>query len=356
MAMAQPRLHEHIKITKAARRKSFYHDLHISPLMIHLSYSRRSFCRGQGPNSQDVASPAGLHLFSIFEVFVKSIGVTLTEVQDVVFKLGYFERKYAFYNRTQLEQEAISHYRRQFIKQLYVFVLGLEILGNPYGLVVDLAGSVQTFFYQPFQGAIQGPDEFVEGLGIGLISLFSSSVGGLSGAAMRITGTVGKGIAALSLDDEFQRRRQEAINRQPKNIAENMARGVQGLGSGLFEGVTGVVTKPIQGARKGGVLGFFGGVGKGLIGVIVRPLTGIVDFASNTCSVIKTFATCSKPYQALRPTRFISSDGIVRPYVLYEAIGYKIFRETNKGKYADKDFFVTHAFINEEKVFIVTDR
>jgi hypothetical protein len=34
----------------------------------------------------------------------------------------------------------------------------------------------------------------------------------------------------------------------------------------LCLGVTGVITKPLEGARQGGVGGFFGGVGRGLVG------------------------------------------------------------------------------------------
>lgn len=41
-----------------------------------------------------------------------------------------------------------------------------------------------------------------------------------------------------------------------------MARGVKGLGMGVVEGVTGVVTKPIEGAKAGGAGGFVKGVGK----------------------------------------------------------------------------------------------
>lgn len=37
---------------------------------------------------------------------------------------------------------------------------------------------------------------------------------------------------------------------------EGMARGFKGLGMGIVDGVTGVVTKPIDGARQGGAGGF----------------------------------------------------------------------------------------------------
>jgi len=59
-----------------------------------------------------------------------------------------------FYNRDDLQREMQSHYIKQFLKQMYVFVLGLDILGNPYGLVKDLSSGVADLFYQPFQVGI----------------------------------------------------------------------------------------------------------------------------------------------------------------------------------------------------------
>lgn len=39
----------------------------------------------------------------------------------------------------------------QAVKQLYVLVLGLDIIGNPFGLIRDLGTGVETLFYEPFQ-------------------------------------------------------------------------------------------------------------------------------------------------------------------------------------------------------------
>lgn len=58
-----------------------------------------------------------------------------------------------------------------------------------------------------------------------------------------------QGIAALTLDEEYQRKRQQAINRRPQTIGEGVARGAKGLGQGLYEGITGVVSKPLAGMR-----------------------------------------------------------------------------------------------------------
>lgn len=41
----------------------------------------------------------------------------------------------------------------QFLKQMYVLVLGLDVLGNPFGLIRGLSEGVEAFFYEPFQVA-----------------------------------------------------------------------------------------------------------------------------------------------------------------------------------------------------------
>jgi vacuolar protein sorting-associated protein 13A/C len=43
------------------------------------------------------------------------------------------------------------HYAGQSVKQLYVLVLGLDVIGNPYGLVLGLTQGVEDLFYEPFQ-------------------------------------------------------------------------------------------------------------------------------------------------------------------------------------------------------------
>lgn len=69
----------------------------------------------------------------------------------VCFRLGYFERNYTFLTQKQLVNEAISHYVGQSVKQLYVLVLGLDVIGNPYGLVMGFTKGVEDFFYEPIQ-------------------------------------------------------------------------------------------------------------------------------------------------------------------------------------------------------------
>lgn len=152
-------------------QKNFYDNLHLGPLKIHISFSMAG--------SENIKLPA------LIGVLVQSVGVTLTDVNDVVIKLAFFQREYQFYSKSQVISEITTHYSGQFLKQLYVLVLGLDILGNPYGLVVGFTKGATDLFYEPFQGAIQGPSEFAEGLKIGISSLFSHTIGGAAGAVSK---------------------------------------------------------------------------------------------------------------------------------------------------------------------------
>jgi vacuolar protein sorting-associated protein 13A/C len=47
--------------------------------------------------------------------------------------------------------DMIRHYSSQAIKQAYVVIFGLDVIGNPFGLVVGVSRSIEDFFYEPFQ-------------------------------------------------------------------------------------------------------------------------------------------------------------------------------------------------------------
>lgn len=85
------------------------------------------------------------------------------------------------------------------------------------------------------QGSVLGPEEFFEGLGLGLRSFFGAGVvgmfvyfiqvrviqchnyeGGITGASARITGAVGDVFAKLTFDDEFINKRQHQKAKPPK--------------------------------------------------------------------------------------------------------------------------------------------
>lgn len=143
----------------------------MGPLKIHISFSMAGLDPGALPG--------------VLSTILTGVGVTLTDINDIVFRLAFFERGFMFFTHPQLQTEIISHYTNQAVKQAYVLILGLDVIGNPYGLVVGLTKGVEDLFYEPFQGLIQGPGEFAEGLALGVRSLFGHTVGGAAGAVSK---------------------------------------------------------------------------------------------------------------------------------------------------------------------------
>ncbi|EPY81741.1 hypothetical protein CB1_000715056 [Camelus ferus] len=278
---------------------SFFELFHISPIKLHLSLSL-----GSGGGESDKEKQEIIPIYSV-NLLLKSIGATLTDVDDLIFKLAYYEIRCQFYNRDQLMWSVVRHYSEQFLKQMYVLVLGLDVLGNPFGLIR----------------------------------------GGAAGVVSRITGSVGKGLAAITMDKEYQQKRREEMGRQPKDFGDSLARGGKGFLRGVVGGVTGIITKPVEGAKKEGAAGFFKGIGKGLVGAVARPTGGIIDMASSTFqgiqSLIETFdkfsrvAESTEEVSRLRSPRLIHEDGIIRPYNRQESEGYDLFEK--QGLFHKKD-------------------
>uniref|UniRef100_A0A4W6GBL2 Vacuolar protein sorting 13 homolog A n=1 Tax=Lates calcarifer TaxID=8187 RepID=A0A4W6GBL2_LATCA len=334
---------------------SLYEYFHISPIKLHLSFSLST----GGEDGLKEKRDTELIPVQSLNLLLKSIGATLTDVQDVVFKLAFFELTFQFCTTQQLQWEVIRHYSKQVIDQLcifmYVLVLGLDVLGNPFGLIRGLSEGVEAFFYEPYQGAIQGPEEFVEGMALGVKALVGGAVGGIAGAASRITGAMAKGVAAITMDEEYQQKRREAMNKQPSGLREGLTRGGKGLVSGFVSGITGIVTKPIKGAQKEGAAGFFKGVGKGLVGAVARPTGGIIDMASSTFQGIKRAAETSQDVESLRPPRFIHEDGVIRPYKEREGIGSQMLQKIENGRFAKYRYFA-HAKVNDSDFLMITKR
>ena len=92
-----------------------------------------------------------------------------------------------------------------------------------------------------------------------------------------------------------------------------------------MEGVTGVVSKPIRGAERGGFEGFAKGVGKGLLGLIIKPGIGVTDLLTDTLTGVKgsidgTAAEGTILHSQVRPRRALyGRDRVVKPYRVDDA-------------------------------------
>lgn len=122
-------------------------------------------------------------------------------------------------------------------------------------------------FYEPIMGfEITKPEEFGLGVAKGAGSLVKKTVFGLSDTFSKFTGSIGKGLAVMTMDSKYQETRRQASRNRPKHVGQGMAKGAKGLVQGFTSGITGIVSQPLQGAQEAGIEGFFMGFGRGLLG------------------------------------------------------------------------------------------
>ena len=65
-------------------------------------------------------------------------------------RLAKFERRGDLLSSGQLMTQVQTHVTHQLLQQIYVIILGLDVLGNPYGLVMDFNQGMGDFIYEPF--------------------------------------------------------------------------------------------------------------------------------------------------------------------------------------------------------------
>eukprot|EP00731_Ephydatia_muelleri_P033896 Em0041g9a len=324
----------------------FLDVFHIAPIKVTLSFNIRSV----GRNNQQRKSVGD----QFVQLFLHSVGIILTSVQEAEMKFSFFHLEYQPQSQKRLVSLFTKHYTTQALFQLHTLIFGLDALGSPITVVRGLAEGTFDLFYEPIKGSVLGPEEFLQGLGIGLKSFLGGTVGGLTGAGAKITGAVGDVFAKLSFDDKFIDKRQ-----QDKTKSTKLGHKLGGFAMNLFEGVTGVVTQPVKGLQKEGAIGLLKGTGKGLVGLLVRPAGGLFDLTSGTLHLVtKKTKVGDIEIEEVRPPRFIGRDGAIRPFIGNKALGQAILVTTDDGKYVDTDFLVGHLDITEKKtkMLLVTDR
>lgn len=196
------------------------------------------------------------------------------------------------------------------------------------------------------------------------------------GNASSALGHMSKGVAALSMDKKFIQSRQRQENKGVEDFGDIIREGGGAFAKGLFRGVTGILTKPLEGAKSSGVEGFVQGVGKGIIGAAAQPVSGVLDLLSKTTEGanamrMKITAAITSDEQLLRRRlpRVISGDNLLRPYDDYKAQGQVILQLAECGsffgqvdlfkvraKFALSDAYEDHFVLPKGKILMVTHR
>ncbi|KAI5287431.1 hypothetical protein KEM54_006005 [Ascosphaera aggregata] len=259
-------------------RDVYFELLHLHPIQLDLS-----FVRTERVNVDDTASSHNPIMF-----FVNILTMSIGNVNDAPVRLNALMLENARVSLGGLMNSIRGHYSQEIVGQIHLILGSADFLGNPVGLFNTFSSAVSDFFYEPYQGLVMS-DRPHEQLGIGIAkgtsSLVKKSVFGISDSVTKFTGSISKGLAAATLDKDFQdQRRMTRSRNRPKHALYGIASGGNAFAQSLASGIGGLARHPLEGAEKEGLQGFIKGIGKGILGLPTKSVVGAFDFASSKFS------------------------------------------------------------------------
>lgn len=251
----------------------YFEQLHLHPIRISLTFTQEWNEQGQGTES--------IMLFQFMRGMASIADAPLTFTSFVVGNV--FESPHTLFRIIS------THYSSQLTKQIFAILGSLAILGAPADFISNVGTGVRDFFYEPIQGAVHGPRQFIEGLEAGTQSLARGVFVGVVRGAANVTEVVNANLAGLTADDDFiderkahQRMLTDAMSRgvTSRTINDSLFLAGASVARGLRSGALGIVEQPTRYASKHGPVGFVKGVGKAMVGAIVKPVVGVGDAAA----------------------------------------------------------------------------
>ncbi|KAH7312762.1 hypothetical protein B0I35DRAFT_481183 [Stachybotrys elegans] len=327
----------------------YFEVLNIQPMQIDLS-----FMRTERVNAEDKTSTRNPIMF-----FLNVMTMAIGNVNDAPIRFNALMLDNVRVSTQVLIQSISNHYSQEVMYQIHKILGSADFLGNPVGLFNTISSGVTDIFYEPYQGLILSdkPEEFGLGIAKGAASFAKKTVYGFSDSFSKFTGSLSKGLAAASMDKQFQdRRRITRARNRPKHALYGVTAGANSLFTSVASGVGGLMNKPLEGAEQEGALGFFKGVGKGVLGLATKPAVGVLDLASNVSEGIRNTTTVfdGSELDRSRYPRFIPSDGIVRPYNAREALGQYWLKQVDNGRYFEEQYIGHLELPKEDMVVMVT--
>jgi vacuolar protein sorting-associated protein 13A/C len=230
------------------------------------------------------------------------------------------------------------HYKQAASSKFLLLLGSAHFIGSPITLVESIGTGFWDLWYEPAVGLTHSPQAFAEGVERGTRSMLSKTVYGFAKSASEITGSISNVTAQLSFDPAYIEERDRERKQQAQHVGEGLAYGMWDFGKGVFDGVTGIVTRPVVGAQKEGTKGFFKGVGQALTGVVVKPISGTFDMVSRITEGVKNSANRAAHVERVRMPRFIGSDGVIPPFDGSKAEGQEILWRLKDGLYQNENY------------------
>jgi vacuolar protein sorting-associated protein 13A/C len=336
-------------ITETSYGEMIYTELfHLNPIKLNFTFTA---IKGDDEENKQNKN-------NIARIILKIPDKLIPNVDNAPLNLNALLMSHSFITKQELTARLAEHYRTKFMRQLYKILGSFDALGNPVSFVKNMGAGVHDLFYEPAKGMTVSAKEFGKGLGRGAASLVKKSVYAIFNSASKITGSISKGVAILSMDNEYQQKRQvEKFRQRPRNAIEGIGYGLKDLGTGIIKGLYGIVEQPVKGGMAEGAKGVFKGIGRGFVGVVIKPTVGGIDFVQRTMEGVKNTTTLDeKVATRKRPPRYLNSSTKLRVYSAYEAQGQDMLHSLgSSGEYWDHIYWY-HEEFDRKRVLLVSDK
>ncbi|EPR79417.1 Vacuolar protein sorting-associated protein MRS6, partial [Spraguea lophii 42_110] len=184
-----------------------------------------------------------------------------------------------------LQNIIFTEYKSQLLIQMINIIASLDFLGNIGNLIDSFSLGIHDFFYEPYLGFVSNdPQKITTGILKGSKSFIKNTVAGVNNTMLKMFKSIGSVIQLATFEKTEQRICIPYHN--DKYLLINIESDTYNPISDIVDGLTGLIKKPVDGAKKG-VKGFFKGIGKGIAGVIAKPIVGIVGFSTKITEAVK---------------------------------------------------------------------
>ncbi|DBA04983.1 TPA: hypothetical protein N0F65_006985, partial [Lagenidium giganteum] len=276
-------------------------------------------------------------------LILNAIGTSLTKIANAPFKLKSLEISHSFVQPDALAARLLSHYQSEALRQAYVILGSVDVLGNPMIAWKNMKAGFQDFIYEPAHGIKQqSPKEFAIGIGRGTASLARASVYTILDFNTRILTAFSLGLseACLKLDE---------YTGYP---------ATRNIYQGLAQGVSGIVVSPIHSFEMNGVRGIAPGVLAGVLGLFLKPLLGFSLATSTTAATLRDAIDPNTKALLLRarPPRFVDlRTRRLKVYSYLESLGEEIVGKLRGGIYRG-DGYLGHIDLKQKCLLVTRKR
>ena len=329
-------------VQSVATDQIYIEILHLQPVALNLSFMSTSH---EGLDDAENSRTLFSYLFTM-------LTMVLGNVNEAPVRLNALVIENVRLSKTVLLNRMAYHYGQDFLFQVHRILGSANFLGNPVGLFNNVSSGVADIFYEPYYGLVMhGNRELGFGIARGASNFVKKTVFGVTDSVSKLTGSISKGFAAVTMDREFQTRwRMTHFRNKPKHAIYGITVGANSLFTSVASGIEGLALRPLEGAEENGAAGFVQGMGRGLIGAVTKPAAGFFDMASSITEGLRntTLVFEQNHIDRVRLPRYIASDHIIRPFSEREALGQMWLQSVDQGRLVH-DEYVAHVNTNTQQ-------